>query len=212
MKENLLYQFFINIAHYYKIVNKAQHNFRDTARIDPLYKMNLRVLEQRISNGWKEQEIALKILNAKDLKIRTVYLSDIVPEYPSIGDKEDQNLMLPNTLYYHNVLRETLAPVFDLETGDLISGGSITRKESFTISDLVNYYLSNLQPINRNRKDLIHVIKYYLSNYRLDDILTAIDFWCTQSSDLSRGNNPWELKEYIFQAIEDRRVLERYGN
>lgn len=210
--ENILYYFFLNIAKHYGIVDIRNGTFRPNYDKNPLYISSKSILEDRINRGWTSTEIAERLMDAKKLGVQTSSLSEIIP-FNSPVNKESQNLMNKEEKYYHPELKIIEYPIYD-EEGSLINPGHINRKEVFTFSDLINYYIGQLNPPNISRKEIGSILRHiYNSGVKLDNILRAIELWRDQSTEVTRGNDPWMLsKEYIPQAIQERIGLERFDD
>lgn len=209
-KAEILYIFFKDIAKHNGIVDRRKGGFRPGAEEDPLYKSALATLEDRLSRGWSTNDIAMKILAAKDLRITTSHLYQILQENPPVSEREDQDLLQPLEKYRHPRLKKRTIPVCDYETGETISTGSQERIAKFTLGDLISYYISELDPPKVSRKDISLVLRYSLNNgIRLESILIAIDLWA-MSTDIDRGRDPWILlREYVPQAIDEEREQDR---
>jgi len=203
--EEILYYFFYHITNHNGIVNKRTGDFREGGKNNPLYKSSESILLHRLARGWTLQSISLRLLSAKDLHIHTANLQEIIPENPPLSEKEDTNLLNPNDKYTHPMTKVIKHPVYDAETGNLLEKGSVERKEKFTLSDLINYYLSELTPPRITRKEVSTVLRYSLNGgICLDDILRAIDL-ASYSMEATTGNDPWGIiREYVPQATEER--------
>lgn len=208
IQEEILFHFYSKIAQENTIVDKAKGCIRD--KDASAFKTSLNVLNTRLKNGWTPEQIMNRLYEAHQWKIKTYRLGDIIPMYPpTTNDKEDRNLILPGVKYKHPELKIINMPLYD-EEGILINEGEVTRKEIFTLGDLIQYYYDKLKPQEVLRKDVANLLKRFLADgYSLDHILRAIDLWSIQSSQTSRGNDPWELvRTYIPQAIEEESALD----
>ena len=205
IQEEILFHFYSKIAQENTIVDRAKGCIRN--KDASAFKTSLNVLNTRLKNGWTPDQIINRLMEAQQWKIKTYRFGDVIPMYPPLeSEKEDRNLILPGVKYKHPELKVIEMPLYD-EEGNLLEDGNVSRREIFTVSDLIQYYYDKLKPQNVLRKDVSFILKRCLSDgYTLDHLLRAIDLWSIQSSEISRGNDPWELiKGYVSQAIEEER-------
>lgn len=204
--ETILLYFFNHIVNHNGLVDKRKNCFRAGYDSNPLYKSSLSILKDRGARGWSLNDIKLLLLEARELKIRTSKLSDIIP-IRRLGSGDNVELMQPTEKYTHPKLRIVTPPVYD-EDGTLLQHTLIQRRKSFTFNDLVEYYQENLHP-SIQRTELAKILRYTLNlGTELDALLYGIDFWLDDlNNEGARSpNDPWQL-----QNVYAKRALEEIG-
>ena len=201
-RNGILEYFFRHIAGNYKIV--ARSGFASGHEDTPLWKASLLTLDEREKSGWSAKDIADRLIKLRETGVKYSTLSEAIP--PVLDSRNEKvNILDSDRTYVHPALKIISSPSYDEDTGEIISAGEVKRVSSFTFGDLVNYYVNTLKPSFIDRKRLAGVLSHYLSiGTDLDMLLRAIDLWESGSTDTSRGNNPFELTEWINEAIAER--------
>lgn len=167
-----------------------------------------KVLRNRLSSGWTESQVREAFLSAKELKIRSISLAKVLPQLPPTN--EDRNLLNHmNECIDQHCHPECLVfvPYIYDDDGYCIDG-YIEDIEKYSLGNLLDYYYIRLEPRKLDRGFLTTVLNNFLRNYSLDTILFSIDMWRAGDNSISRGENPWELREWFGEAqkeIEERK-------
>jgi len=204
-KELLLDYFFRHIAKNYAVSDRSE-GFKDGYETNPHWRSSMAILEDRLARGWTIQTIRDRLLQVRDSKISCDRFSDAIPPIPPTSDSNNVNLLSDTEKYTHHALKIVVPPEYDEDTGAVISSGGVRRVKSFTLENLADYYVSELEPEHVDRKKLIGILRYLLSSgIELDVILQAIDLWRIGSTDRNRGSDPWVLEsEWIPMAQADK--------
>ena len=204
--EELLYIFLRDIAKHHGLIDIRKHRFRNTT--DPLFERNLECIKDRIANNWTPQQIAKRILDAKDLRIRAAFISEILPPSPPVLDREDQNLLIGINEVQHPELKEYRPPIYDLETGKEITPGEVSVKVEYTLGDLIDYCITKLD-LNETRIRIAQVLRYLLNSgaYTLDDVLEGIDIASSEETNQSGLLNTLERAARIARDSRSERAF-----
>ena len=130
------------------------------------------------------------------------------------GKPKVYNLLRSKTFYYHNALRLTSAPPrreIDYNTGEIKNVNEayfLEMKASFTIDDLVDYYIKQVRPTNMNnaRARFTGSFNYLLKSYSVEEILFMIDVHANHimSGDRNKPSTPLDITHFYDIAIEMR--------
>lgn len=129
------------------------------------------------------------------------------------------NLLHPDSFYYHNILREVPPPPtlkMDPQSGKMVRiehDFYLEMKKRFTLQELLDYWYTqmNIVPNEHMIKQDEGKFKYMLGNYTVDELLFMIDVAKVQRKEnqLRPLRNAFELEKYIEEA---RDFLQRKEN
>lgn len=174
-----------------------------------------------INKGWTIHQIKNELDNfAKEYPNM---ISNVYTMQQIMSNKQPpNNLIDPDTFYYHNALRVVSPPpklYFDKEKGQMIRKDSeyyLEMKNSFTMNDLLDYwYKSNeMQPNENNLRQDKGRFEYLLGFYDLDEILFMIDIAQDQRKEMKQRllRNVFDLEKYAEDAkdsIKAKRSVSR---
>lgn len=160
--------------------NPCTKKFDPTMESTPLYQSNLEVVRAALKEGWTASELEAWICDRYKAGERTALLSIILPKKSTAQQLgEDENLLEPEVNYQHSALYDREPPTFDVtdECCMLVHPGMVHRKRTFTLSDLVDYYLNMLElPASASRRNTTTgALRWLLKDARVDVVLTTID-------------------------------------
>lgn len=197
--------FFKTVGSHLGFYNPSTRTFDPEMTNDPLYQTNLDIVKQALRSGWAESEMEGFLCARYKAGDRCALLSDILPA-KAREIQEDDNLLEPDIDYQHPALYLRSPPVFYVKDGLRYprKHGKITSTDRFTLSDLVDYYMSrmDMEPSDRRRRSATNSLRWLLEGCRIDELLTAIDLKCnTMNPDGSPGSC-LSVGDFLDQARE----------
>ncbi len=130
------------------------------------------------------------------------------------GRPKGYNLLRSKTFYYHNALRLTSAPPrreIDYNSGEIKNINEpyfLEMRASFTVDDLVDYYIKQVRPTNMKNAHnrFIGSFTYLLKSYSVEEILFMIDSLANHvmSGDRTKPNTPLDITHFYDDAMETR--------
>jgi len=178
--DRILGLFYKTVATHSKALDEVGR-LTDKFRATKWYEIDYDVISSRLRNGWTEMDILGRIQGAKQIGAKVNFVSEVIPARPPTDDNESINILLESEKYRHPLLRKVSIPV--IKDGKLVSSSKVERVDSFTLGDLVNYYINILHP-DLQREEVRRALKNLLARgLHLDDILTGIDLWKEDSED-----------------------------
>lgn len=179
--EERLAQFWLkSVAAGCGLYNPASGSFVDDLEEQGLYHGNVSVFANALKSGWTYDELQFWIGQQYKNGERNALASDILPKKEREDSiRETDDLMDEDTDYFHDALYDTTPPRFAVAGSVMlpVSRGSITRKQSFTLRELMDYYYANVKTacVARRRETQTKTMAWLLSQAELDEILYAID-------------------------------------
>lgn len=191
--EKLLHVFFKEVAQRYDVIKRGTAGFQAGKTEGVYFKQNLAGLQKLISNGWTDEMIRARLKCAKLEGVQTDFITDVIPAYPPIGSEEKSELLKEGVVHTHPELRVVQRPIYN-EDGSCESSAQISRRTSFTLGDLVNYFNRKLKPNPQHpRGDVLRTLRATLNKgYSVDQVLSAIDLWAF-SNEESMGSRLQDL-------------------
>jgi len=208
------------LAYYYKYVANLGESAKEllidkeTGKLNVITSYNrmhgyhaqtLKTLEERLNSGWSSIEILGRLQDAKCGGVKAQSIGEIIPSKKPVANRADEELLDPDYKYRHPELRKVEPPAFKDAT--MVKSARFLRRKSYTLGNLAEYYRKQLKPdVSDDR--LRGVLKSILNNNaHLDDVLTAIDLWASDTS-LYSVDNAYNLERYIKQAKAMREFLD----
>lgn len=203
--ESVLKRFYASVCHKPYYLTK-QDELSPKYKASKAYAVDYSVVHSRLQNGWTTAAIISKLGEARAAGIKASFISEVIPLRPPIGEKETGDLLLATEVYRHPEIRiVTRASVATSEhTAPRIK---ICRVASYTLGDLVNYFIKVLKP-DVPRDEVKRAVRFMLSGgVHLDDMLYGIDRW-GEDNDGPPHEDLYALRRYSREAREERDYLD----
>jgi hypothetical protein len=190
------------------------------------YKVNvMKNLQQLLAGGTsvKEIETLMNRYKAVHPSPQEAYMIDDILSYFKVkADKKEvkrdpNNLLEPGKFYFHPALQLAPPPptIIQLDDGTFQSSYEteeffLEMKESFTFSDLVDYFYKVMGiDVDFKERDM-GAFKHLLKSYNIDLVMYMIDEARAMCEDLGKPNptTPFDIRDYAEDAkllLEDRK-------
>ena len=141
---------------------------------------------------------------------KVYYVSDVFRKSRKTPTPSPDNLMKPDSFYYHDELR--VVPPMPVEK--VREDGSsylhiepfyLEMRESYTLEDLLTYFQRKMKTASIDKRKDIGALRYLVNSYGLDEVLFTIDHvWedCTWN-DKKLPDNPLELSNHMRKGIAE---------
>jgi hypothetical protein len=198
--EDRLTQFFLkSVGIELRLYNASTEVFVDDIEEQGVYQSNVGIFASALKTGWPYDELHSLIGIKFREGVRTALASEIIPKRED-GIKERDNLIEPDTQYFHSALYDVTAPCFAIAGSMMlpVSRGSTALKESFTLRHLMDYYFENIKTacIAKRRESQTKTMAWLLGQATLDEIL-----YCIDAASLTDNDVPVvELANYLDEA------------
>lgn len=201
--EERLAQFFLkSVGVECGLYNHGTKQLADGFEAEGLYQAHVATFASAMKQGWAYDDLHDLVASNYKSGVRAALVSNIIPEREPLL-KETDNLLADDDDYYHSALYIQRAPQFTLAGSMMltVSAGSITRKETFTLRDLMTYYYDNTRTssVSRRREAETKTMVWLLKQASLDEILFAIDVVRSEDASVSVV----ELTHYLDQGRAD---------
>lgn len=189
------------------LYDRKAKGLRENAEENPLFKKNLELLRELTRRGVDLKRIEQYCRFCMKEKRQVQWINEAVPTNVIDSDSLERNLINDDIPVCHRLLRKVSMPVTTLEFGASSSTGDgdvyITRVESFTMGNLLDYFCTSFGLRRTQEIDRSHVgaFNYLLASYSLDSILYAIDYALANSS--ARITSPLQLQNDFLVDAED---------
>lgn len=199
----ILTTFFRTVASHYGLYDKKEQRLSDSIMESQVFIKNLEILRniKKSDREFIESACRVGLKNKKKLN----WISELPLKSQEQGDQLKQNLVDPERPGVHRLLKKVTMPAVRLSFGARSTDESeeapeITYVETFTLSDLLDYFSSlfMIQKTKDRERAWAGAFDYLLKCYSLDTILFAMDF--SKDAD-DRIIGPLDIsKERLFDA------------
>jgi hypothetical protein len=184
--------------------NSKSKKFPENWESEGLYQSNLNIVREYLKGGWTATELEDAIRSRYQAGERAMLISEVLPKKaPNKRVEERDNLLEEGLVYQHPALYDVRPPTFITMGEEMFQSAppAHRKRECFTFEDLGKYYFKNLKVgmTPRNWTAALGGFRYLLQDYRLDEVLHAID--------IAREEQPdtmvLELQKYLPEARKE---------
>ncbi len=184
--------------------NPKAKKFKEGLESEPLYQTNLQIVRDALKSGWPAAELESFIRERYNAEDRAVLLSDLLPRRREHTVEESTNLIEPGLIYQHPALYDRQAPAYYIQ-GDMMvmsAPARQTRKETFTLRQLVDYYVQQITGAANPRQFTAAVgsFRYLLQDARVDELLHAVDLGRDYRTETGREVSVLDLQRFLSDA------------